>query len=266
MTRYILMVSYIGHSYSGWQAQSEGQITIQATLEHAVSKVANHSVRVVCCGRTDAGVHALGQVVHFDSSADRATYQWVSGINANLPGDIRILGCQPVEEDFSARFSCKSRSYRYVIWNNSQSPSPWQRPYVYFHPHELAIDAMQEAASCLVGTYDFSAFRVLGCQARTTERTVINCSIERFKFGVYLDITANAFLYHMVRIIIGDLLMVGRGLMTQVELLAIRNTCMRKRQMRPLPACGLAFISASYGKNQGIKLIGADYPFALHGF
>ena len=183
------------------------------------------------------------------------------GVNTLLPAAIRLIGLQSVAPDVSARFSCVSRHYRYVIWTKRQSPSPMQLPYVYFHPHDLDHAAMVKAAQLLLGQHDFSAFRAAGCQAKNPIRTIEEIDIQPFTSGLVINIKANAFLYHMVRIITGDLLMIGRGLMDYEAMAKIVKTGQRQKQMRPLPAAGLVFVGAKFAPEFAISLQQCDDPF-----
>lgn len=204
----MLGIEYQGTKYHGWQKQ-DGLITIQESVELALSKIANAPIEIVCAGRTDAGVHAVEQVVHFDTQSIRAMHAWVFGGNHNLPKDIRIQWAKPVDETFHARFSALCRTYRYLIFNH-KVPSALLRDRVTFYPlHYLQENLMQEAAQYLIGEHDFSAFRGSSCQSHSPKRNVIEISIIRQEHLITIDITANAFLQHMVRNIVGVLLEIG---------------------------------------------------------
>ena len=207
--RYALGIEYDGAGFFGWQRQSHAP-SVQQCIEKAIEKVANHPVTVICAGRTDTGVHARGQVVHFDSLSERSERQWVLGINSNLPKSVCILWIRVVDEDFHARFGAFSRSYQYSIFNR------WVRPAIgvsYYGWCRQALDEhrMHEAAQVLHGRHDFSAFRSAGCSAQHAVREVTAISVSRQEDIVKIDITANAFLYHMVRNIVGSLIPVGKG-------------------------------------------------------
>ncbi len=207
--RIALGIEYDGTDYFGWQRQSEGR-TVQGCVEQALSRVADHPVGVVCAGRTDTGVHATGQVVHFDTHATRETRNWVRGCNANLPADIRVQWATQVPGSFHARFAAVQRHYRYVILN---------RPTVSALLHNRACQeqscldtaSMATAGRLLVGEHDFSSFRAAACQAKSPVRTIHELGVRRSGDFVYLDVRANAFLHHMVRCIAGVLIAVGRG-------------------------------------------------------
>lgn len=207
--RIALGVEYDGTRFYGWQSQP-GTRTVQECVELALSKVADHPVRVVTAGRTDTGVHALGQVVHFDTDAAREDHSWVFGANANLPDDCGVVWARRVSDDFSARFSATARYYRYVIFNRAVRPGAFgSRVSWCYRP--LAVELMQAAAHHLVGEHDFSSYRALSCQAKHPVRTVHRLDVARHGELVVIDIVANAFLHHMVRNIAGVLMTIGAG-------------------------------------------------------
>lgn len=207
--RWALGVEYDGSDFVGWETQHNGP-SVQAAVEEALARVAAHPVPTVCAGRTDSGVHAWEQVIHFDTAVSRSPRSWTLGANANLPAGISVLWAHPVPDDFSARFSALSRRYRYLIYNRPirlanlrRRMTWWRRP--------LDVEAMRCAAVHLLGEHDFSAFRASGCQARTPVRTLSRLDVERTGEVVSLDVEANAFLHHMVRNIAGVLMAVGIG-------------------------------------------------------
>lgn len=202
-------IEYKGTAFSGWQSQS-GERTVQDCVEHALSRVADHPLRVVTAGRTDTGVHATGQVVHFDTGSPRPDYSWMRGANSNLPADVRVLWVRPVADSFHARFSARERSYRYVIYCSASRPAILGDLCTWMH-YDLDVRPMREAAASLLGRHDFSAFRAAGCQASTPCRTVRALTLSQSGPWLWLDIAADAFLQHMVRNIVGTLLPVGRG-------------------------------------------------------
>jgi len=207
--RIAMGVEYDGSGFAGWQSQS-GERTVQDVVEAAISRVADHPVRTRCAGRTDSGVHALGQVVHFDSDAPRSVRSWLLGSNRFLPGDAAIRWVSPVDEAFHARFSARRRYYRYVVFNHTARAALHRRR-VCWHHRPLDVAHMAEAARYLVGEHDFSSYRTLACQAKSPVRTVYRLDVARHGDYVYLDIEANAFLHHMVRNIAGVLLTIGGG-------------------------------------------------------
>ena len=207
--RVALGIEYDGTSYNGWQRQKNG-IGVQQRLEEALALVANEAVEVVCAGRTDTGVHASGQVAHFDTSAERSERGWLLGANTNLPPDISVSWVQRVSDEFHARFSATSRRYRYVILNRLQR-SALHRHRAWWVHQPLDEKIMHEAAQSLLGEHDFSAFRAAGCQANSAMRELTSISVARSGDWVTLEVTANAFLMHMVRNITGTLAAIGQG-------------------------------------------------------
>ncbi len=207
--RLALGVEYDGSGFSGWQSQPH-QRTVQGVVEQALSKVANHPVRIACAGRTDTGVHAAGQVIHFDTEARRTERSWVFGANANLPKDVVILWAKPVPDSFHARFAALRRRYRYVIFNRPVRPTFLARR-VTWEYRPLDEQRMRRAASYLVGEHDFNAYRAVACQASSPVRHVYRLDVERQGEMLYIDIEANGFLHHMVRNIAGVLMTIGSG-------------------------------------------------------
>ncbi len=207
--RIAIGIEYDGTAYNGWQRQKSG-IGVQQCVEDALTEVANESVEVVCAGRTDTGVHASGQVAHFDTTAERSQRGWLLGANSNLPDDISVSWVRPVSDDFHARFSATSRSYRYLILNRLVR-SALHRHRAWWVHQPLDAAAMHEAAQALIGEHDFSAFRAAGCQAATPNREVTSIAVHRDGDWLTLAVTANAFLQHMVRNITGTLVAIGMG-------------------------------------------------------
>lgn len=256
--RYALGVEYDGSHFYGWQTQRETP-TVQETLERALAKVANHPLRVTCAGRTDTGVHALCQVVHFDSDAERDARSWILGTNSNLPSSVCVRWLQPVDASFHARFSALARSYRYVILNRWIRPAldhgraSWQR-------RPLNHSAMHEAAQALLGEHDFSAFRSSGCKANHPVRELQRIAVSRAADRVEIEVTANAFLYHMVRNIAGSLMDVGLGERPVdwiAELLAGRD---RRAAGVTAPPDGLYFTGVRYPENFGLPANPQAFP------
>ncbi len=202
-------VEYDGSAFHGWQIQDHAT-TVQSQLQHALSKVADHTVLVQCAGRTDAGVHATGQVIHFDSEAVRSSRNWILGTNVNLPGDITINWCKEVPDNFHARYSAISRKYIYIIHNRKTRSAIWRNRAVWKH-RPLDTVRMNVAAQSLVGTHDFSSFRAMGCQAKNPVRTIISLNVSSELDRIIIDIEANGFLHHMVRNIAGVLIAIGEG-------------------------------------------------------
>jgi tRNA pseudouridine38-40 synthase len=208
-TRIALGVEYDGSRFLGWQTQPGGG-TVQDALEPALSAIAGEPIDVTCAGRTDRGVHARGQVVHFDSGAERPDSAWVRGVNALLPDSVAVLWSQRVPEDFHARYCALSRTYRYVLVNRPVRPALAAR-YAGWHHAPLDVEAMRAAAADLLGEHDFSAFRAAECQAKSPVRTLQELRIERTGERVDFVLRANAWLQHMVRNIVGTLVYVGSG-------------------------------------------------------
>ena len=222
--RVALGIEYDGTDFLGWQRLSHGP-SVQAEVEAALSFVADHPVEVTCAGRTDSGVHARCQVVHFDSAAERDERAWVLGATTRLPRAIAVLWARRMPEDFHARFSARARRYRYVILNRAIRPALDAR-FVAWERAPLDAGAMHAAAQALLGEQDFSSFRAVSCQATHPRRCVLAISVRREGEQVILDVEANAFLHHMVRNIAGSLLEVGRGERPRAwiaELLAARD-------------------------------------------
>jgi tRNA pseudouridine38-40 synthase len=250
--RIALGIEYDGTSYNGWQRQKNG-IGIQQRLEEALSVVADEPIEVHCAGRTDTGVHASGQVVHFDTVAERSDRGWLLGANTNLPPDINVGWVARVSEEFHARFSATARSYRYQILNRLQR-SALHRHRAWWVHQPLDERRMHEAAQQLVGEHDFSAFRAAGCQARSARREVTRVSITRCGDWLTLEISANAFLMHMVRNITGTLAAIGQGeqpVEWAAEVLASRD---RTVGGITAPAHGLTLVSVEYPAEIGIPV------------
>ena len=255
--RYALGVEYDGSDFSGWQrlnkpgdagaanAARRKEPTIQAAVEEALSFVAGARVDVVCAGRTDAGVHAACQVVHFDSAAERDPRGWVLGTTTRLPPAVCVLWCVPVADDFHARFSARARRYSYRILNRPVRPA-LHRQYLSWERRSLDAAAMHRAAQALVGEHDFSAFRTVHCQAPHARRHMQEIRVTRMGDVLEVEVQANAFLHHMVRNIVGSLLPVGRGEQPEgwlAELLAGRD---RTLAGPTAPPDGLVFVGPRY--------------------
>ncbi|WP_054285987.1 tRNA pseudouridine(38-40) synthase TruA [Gulbenkiania mobilis] len=207
--RIALGIEYDGQAFAGWQTQPHGN-TVQDTLEKALAAIAGHPVQTVAAGRTDAGVHAAMQVVHFDTTAARSANAWVRGVNAHLPADVAVLWAHEVTDDFHARFSAFSRSYSYFLLTHPVRPSLGAGRVGWFH-QALDVGAMREAAACLLGQHDFSSFRAAQCQAKSPVKTMARLDLTETDGLIRFDLTADAFLHHMVRNIVGALVYVGKG-------------------------------------------------------
>lgn len=245
-------IEYDGGGFSGWQRLSphgepdpEGQATVQSVVEDALGFVAGQPIETVCAGRTDAGVHAAGQVIHFDSPVERDPRGWVLGATSRMPPAVCALWCLPVGPEFHARFSARARRYRYSILNRTVRPA-FQRQVLAWERRPLDAAAMHRAAQALLGENDFSAFRTVHCQAPHARRELQEISVRREGDVVAVEVQANAFLHHMVRNIVGSLLMVGRGEQAEgwiAELLATRD---RTLAGPTAPAQGLVFLGPLY--------------------
>jgi len=207
--RIALGVEYDGRPYFGWQSQAEGQ-TVQDALQHALSQIAGEPISIIAAGRTDTGVHALEQVIHFDTRVERPQTAWVRGVNALLPESIAVRWAHAVPEEFHARFSAHARSYRYLLLNRATRSAIHTGKTGWFHL-PLEVELMQSAAQHLLGEHDFSAFRAAQCQAKSPIKNLAQLDIRREGEMLIFDLTANAFLHHMVRNIVGCLVYVGKG-------------------------------------------------------
>ncbi|HJU09075.1 MAG TPA: tRNA pseudouridine(38-40) synthase TruA [Rhodanobacteraceae bacterium] len=242
--RIALGIEYDGTDFFGWQRLAHGP-SLQAEVEAALSFVADHRVEVTCAGRTDAGVHARCQVIHFDSDARRDERAWTLGANSRLPPGVSVLWARRVRDDFHARFCARARRYRYAILNRVVRPALDAR-YVAWERRPLDADAMHAAAQVLIGEHDFSAFRALSCQAAHARREVLAISVRREDDRVMLEIEANAFLHHMVRNIAGSLLEVGRGEQPVEWIALVLEKRDRALAGATAPARGLTFIGPKY--------------------
>jgi tRNA pseudouridine38-40 synthase len=207
--RVALGLEYDGSAFCGWQTQPSG-CGIQDHLQAALASIAGHPIDVVAAGRTDTGVHATAQVVHFDTLAERDENAWVRGTNTGLDAAVRVLWAQGVPDDFHARYSARSRTYRYVLLNEPVAPAVLRRRVGWYH-RPLDPDPMQQAARALLGEHDFSAFRDAQCQAKSPVRNLAEASVRRSGNLFTFTFRANAFLHHMIRNIVGSLVYVGAG-------------------------------------------------------
>ncbi|PPI88308.1 tRNA pseudouridine(38-40) synthase TruA [Candidatus Pantoea edessiphila] len=244
-----MCIEYDGSQYYGWQRQQTVP-SVQETLENALSKIADHSVNVFCAGRTDTGVHSTGQVVHFETNIERNINAWISGVNSNLPNNISVLWVKNVSSEFHARFSAIARRYRYIIYNYPFRPAILINGLMHCR-HSLNINKMQYSSRCLLGEHDFSSFCDSSHQLKNFERNLIHLEIIRLGCYVIIDIKANAFLYHMVRNIVGNLIDIGIGKKPSSwmqTLLSLKNRIF-----------GSATASA-----KGLYLVEVDYPKYFH--
>jgi tRNA pseudouridine38-40 synthase len=250
MPRIALGLEYDGTDFAGWQAQTNAR-SVQSALEFAVSRVADHPVTVSAAGRTDAGVHALGQVVHFESDAPRAADQWLLGINSSLPADASVRWVRQVAPDFDARRSALWRRYVYLIQQGT-TRSALVRRHVWWVRAKLDQAAMHAAAQAWLGENDFSAFRAAGCQSTTPMRNLHAARVIQRDDFVLLEFTANAFLYHMVRNFVGTLAQVGQGRLSVAQAATILAGRDRTAAGETAPACGLTLAEVRYPDSAGI--------------
>jgi len=244
--RFALGIEYDGLAYSGWQKQkSLQQETVQQYVETALSKIADRAIVVSCAGRTDAGVHATCQVVHFESEIDRGDKAWTEGTNSLLPKSIRVLWSRKVGEDFHARFSALSRRYMYLIYRRDTESAMLNGRATYVR-RELDDQAMHAAAQSLLGEQDFTSFRAAGCQSKTAMRNVMHTKIYRQGGILIFDIKANAFLQHMVRNIVGSLLEVGRGAQDPSWISHLLSSKDRTLAAPTAPPDGLYLVGVAY--------------------
>lgn len=245
MNRVALGVEYDGTAYCGWQLQPHAP-SIQQCLNDAISLVANERVDCVGAGRTDTGVHASGQVAHFDAEAERSRRSWLLGINSNLPDDISVINVWPVPGDFHARYSAVGRAYRYVILNRAVR-SALHRDRAWWVHRPLDVAAMADAGRRLIGAHDFSAFRAAECQARSAVRDLRRLDVSGHGERIVIDCEANAFLHHMVRNIVGSLVRIGRAEADAAWLESLLRQRDRRLAGVTAPACGLTLTRVSYG-------------------
>ena len=247
--RYALGIEYDGSKYYGWQRQ-KSVVSVQQTLEKALSKIADEPIEVVCAGRTDTGVNSTNQVIHFDTTKMRKDVAWTLGVNTHLPKDIAVTWVKEVSDEFHARFSAIARRYRYIIYNNQQRSAILSHGLSFCH-YPLDETLMDNAAQFLVGKHDFTSFRTVHCQSHSPIRTLYHCHVTRNGNYLILDVKGNAFLHHMVRNIAGSLMKVGQGLKPIEwieEVLIAKNRCL----------AGMTAPSA------GLYFVGVDYPEAFN--
>jgi tRNA pseudouridine38-40 synthase len=248
--RWALGISYNGHAYDGWQSQPSGN-TVQDKLELALAQFAAEPVNTLCAGRTDAGVHGLNQVVHFDTQLQREPFSWVRGTNTFLPPDIAVQWAQPMPDSFHARASAKARRYAYVLLESPVRPSveAFAAGWVF---RAMDGDAMRAAAAHLLGEHDFTSFRASSCQAKTPVKTMNRIAIERRGAYWRFEFEANAFLHHMIRNIMGCLVLVGQGAQPpqwMAEVLAARD---RDAAAPTFSPDGLYFVGPVYDESLGL--------------
>ena len=275
--RWALGIEYDGAAFHGWQTQGPTtQVvggrpigstlpTVQGALESAISHIADLSVPIVCAGRTDAGVHATGQVIHFDAPVERPDSAWVRGVNAQLPDSCAVRWAQPVASDFHARFSATGRRYRYILLNRPERAALFAGRAGWYH-RPLDADAMAMAAKSILGTHDFSAFRAAECQANSPVRTLTESRVIRRGDWIVFDFAANAFLQHMIRNLVGALVYVGNG--TEPESLMTDLLAQKDRKLSPptfMPD-GLYLTAVDYDVRWGLPASQAGDPLQVFNF
>lgn len=244
MIRRALALEYDGRDYCGFQSQPSG-CSVQDALERALGAIAGSAIRVIAAGRTDAGVHATSQIVHFDAVVERPSSAWIRGVNAHLPPSAAVLWCATVASDFHARFSAFARHYTYLLQNRPERPG-LGRGRVGWHHAPLDADAMHEAAQQLLGTHDFSSFRAAECQARSPVKTLSRLRVSRAGDVVRVDVSADAFLHHMIRNIVGALVEVGAGKRAPGWIAELLHAADRTRGAPTFAPDGLYFTGADY--------------------
>jgi tRNA pseudouridine38-40 synthase len=253
--RVALGVEYDGTQFSGWQIQPQDR-TVQGCLERAISVVANHPTTTTAAGRTDSGVHAIQQVVHFDTTAVRDERNWILGINANLPEDVNVAWARTVDDDFNARFSAIRRSYRYLIFNRvGRTAIHHNRMWWIFR--DLDEQRMQEAANLLVGHHDFSAFRAQECQAKSAIKTLESIKVTRHDNCIAVDVVGKSFLHHMVRNIVGVLVPIGEGKKPVSWAQTVLESRDRSQGGITSPPQGLFFVKAEYPEQYQLPTVSA---------
>ena len=256
MARIAVGVEYDGSAFAGWQSQ-EGQRTVQQVTETALARIAAAPIELVCAGRTDTGVHAQGQVAHFDTEATRSARSWVLGANSELPADVSLTWAHTVPEHFHARYSAQARTYRYLILNRT-ARSALHRTRAAFIHRPLDEARMAQACAGLLGEHDFSAFRSSQCQAKSAVRRIEQLTVQRREQWVTIEVTANAFLHHMVRNIAGLLMAIGRGDAEPgwaAQVLAGRD---RTRNAATAPPEGLCLLGVRYPPAFGLPAPGRE--------
>lgn len=252
--RIALGIEYDGSRFCGWQSQLSG-CGVQDTLESALSEIAGEPIRVITAGRTDTGVHALHQIVHFDTTATRPDTAWVRGANAFLPASVSVLWARPVDAEFHARFSAISRRYVYLLLNHPVRPALLSGRAGWFHA-PLDVEAMQAGAQYLLGEHDFSAFRAAECQAKSPVKQMQRIEISRRGDCILFDITANAFLHHMVRNLVGSLVYVGKGNHAPGWINELLAGCDRSRAAPTFAPDGLYLASIGYEQKWNMPVSG----------
>jgi tRNA pseudouridine38-40 synthase len=250
--RIVLGLAYDGTNFCGWQSQPSA-CGVQDALESAITRIAQQTIRVHAAGRTDTGVHALSQVVHFDTNAIRPMSAWVRGVNAHLPATVRVEWAHEVDDGFHARFSAFQRSYQYLLYNAAVAPALMATKAGWFHL-PLNFSAMSEAAGYLVGEHDFSAFRASECQAKTPIKHLHKAEVKVMGQYFIFDFSANAFLQHQVRNMIGALIYVGKGAYPPVYIKELLQKCDRTLSPPTFSPSGLYLTGVGYDAKWGLPI------------
>ncbi|MBX2835548.1 MAG: tRNA pseudouridine(38-40) synthase TruA [Gammaproteobacteria bacterium] len=259
--RVALALEYDGSDYCGWQRQPHCH-SVQAEVEQALSKVANEPITVHCSGRTDTGVHAAAQIVHFDTQAHRPMRAWTFGVNSELKRNVSVHWAKVVNDEFHARFKALNRRYRYSLLNRPTRPGLYHR-HLAWERSPLDVESMQRSTKALLGTHDFSSFRSSDCQAKHAVRELYELSVVKENDLVFIDVCANGFLHNMVRILTGCLLKIGKGEQSEDWLAELLIACDRTQSGMTAPAQGLCFIQPEYPAEFGIPDFRSKYASVL---
>ena len=241
-----LTIEYDGKEFNGWQKQPN-KLNIQGNLEKVISDLTKEEIEIIGSGRTDAGVHALGQVANFKTNSNIPIEKFAIAINSRIKQSIRIKKAEEVDERFHSRYNCKRKTYRYII-NTSETGSAIYRNLEYNIKMQLDVKKMQEAVKFLVGEHDFSAFKSSGTSSKSSVRTIYNAKVEQDGERIIIELTGNGFLYNMVRIISGTLVEVGLNKIKPEDITKIIESKNRQNAGKTLPPCGLYLVSVEYEK------------------
>ncbi|QCI22078.1 tRNA pseudouridine(38-40) synthase TruA [Buchnera aphidicola] len=244
MKKIVLGVEYDGTFYHGWQRQKNVK-SIQEEIENALSIVADQKINTVCAGRTDAGVHGIGQVIHFYTTSIRKKISWIIGVNSYLSKYISIIWAKEISDKFHARYSAITRSYRYIIYNNNVRTAIFQNKVHHIYK-KLDAKKMHFEAQFLLGEHDFTSFRAINCQSNSPYRNITKIDVRRIDDWIIIDITANSFLYHMVRNIVGSLIKIGVSVKKDFWIQELLNKKNRHDAGITAPAKGLYLVNVEY--------------------
>ena len=239
-----LVIEYDGKDFNGWQKQPN-KLNIQGEIERAIKDITGEEVELIASGRTDAGVHALGQVANFKTNSNIPTEKFPIALNTKLKRSVRVLSAKEVEESFHSRYNCKKKTYRYII-NNSENGTAIYRNLEYNFSQKLDIEKMQEAAQYFVGEHDFKGFKASGTSSKSSVRTIYKAEVYKENEKIIIELTGNGFLYNMVRIVSGTLIEVGIGKIAPNEITDIIKSGERDRAGKTLPPQGLYLVKVEY--------------------